>query len=195
MFTGIVEEIGLIDGLVDQGDSRRVRVSASVVTCDVHHGASISVNGVCLTVADHGSDWFEADVMHETMQRSSLDGLRVGDSVNLERAARIDGRLGGHIVQGHVDGTGRIVAVDPGEHWTMVRIGVCVELTRYMVEKGSVTVDGVSLTIVSVSDEEFAVSLIPTTLAETTLGSRQVGDVVNIEVDVLAKYVEKLVAR
>jgi len=195
MFTGIVEEIGLIDGIVDQGDSRRVRVAAPVVTSDVQHGASISVNGVCLTVADHGSDWFEADVMDETMRRSSLNGLSVGDPVNLERAARIDGRLGGHIVQGHVDGTGRIVAVEPGDHWTLVRVGVPRELSRYMVEKGSVTVDGVSLTIVSVTDEEFAVSLIPTTLTETTLGSRKVGDVVNIEVDVLAKYVEKLVTR
>ena len=133
--------------------------------------------------------------MDETMRRSSLNGLSVGDPVNLERAARIDGRLGGHIVQGHVDGTGRIVAVEPGEHWTLVRVGVPRELSRYMVEKGSVTVDGVSLTIVSVTDEEFTVSLIPTTLTETTLGSRKVGDIVNIEVDVLAKYVEKLVTR
>lgn len=195
MFTGIVEEVGVIDDLVDHGDSLRLRLAAPGVTADVEHGASISVSGVCLTVADHGPGWFEADVMRETLLRTSLQSLGAGDRVNLERATRVDGRLGGHIVQGHVDGTGRVLDVQPGERWTIVRIWVPPELTRYMVEKGSVTVDGVSLTIVSVSDEDFSVSLIPTTLAETTLGARAIGDVVNIEVDVLAKYVEKLVTR
>ena len=195
MFTGIVEEVGVIDDLVDHGDSLRLRLTAPGVTTDVQHGASISVNGVCLTVADHGPGWFEADVMRETIVRTSLQSLGTGDRVNLERATRVDGRLGGHIVQGHVDGTGRVLDVQPEERWTIVRIGVPRELTRYMVEKGSVTVDGVSLTIVSVADEDFSVSLIPTTLAETTLGARAIGDVVNIEVDVLAKYVEKLVTR
>ena len=195
MFTGIVEEVGVIDDVADHGDSLRLRLAAPGVTADVEHGASISVSGVCLTVADHGPGWFEADVMRETLQRTSLQTLGIGDRVNLERATRVDGRLGGHIVQGHVDGTGRVLDVQPGERWTIVRIGVSRELTRYMVEKGSVTVDGVSLTIVSVTDEDFTVSLIPTTLAETTLGTRAIGDVVNIEVDVLAKYVEKLVTR
>ncbi len=195
MFTGIVEEVGVIDDVADHGDSLRLRLAAPGVTADVEHGASISVSGVCLTVADHGPGWFEADVMRETLLRTSLQTLGTGDRVNLERATRVDGRLGGHIVQGHVDGTGRVLDVQPGERWTIVRIGVPRELTRYMVEKGSVTVDGVSLTIVSVTDEDFTVSLIPTTLAETTLGTRAIGDVVNIEVDVLAKYVEKLVTR
>lgn len=195
MFTGIVEEMGSIEAVDDQGDSLRIRVAASLVTSDASHGASISVNGICLTVANHGEGWFEADVMRETLERTSLRSLRTGDQVNLERAARVDGRLGGHIVQGHVDGTGNIAAVEPGERWTIIGITVPPELTRYMVEKGSITVDGVSLTIVSVDEGGFAVSLIPTTLTETTLGSRSVGDVVNIEVDILAKYVEKLVDR
>lgn len=195
MFTGIVEEIGTIDEMVDHGDSLRVRVRAPKVTSDAHHGASISVNGICLTVADQGADWFDADVMRETLQRTSLRSLSPGDPVNLERAARVDGRLGGHIVQGHVDGIAEVLEIQPGERWTIIRFGVSDHLTRYMVEKGSITIDGVSLTVVSVENHGFTVSLIPTTLKETTLGGRSVGDVVNIEVDVLAKYVEKLVAR
>lgn len=195
MFTGIVEETGSIESVVDHGDSLRVRIEAPTVVADAQHGASISVSGVCLTVTDHGSNWFEADVMRETLDRTSLRAVGIGDRVNLERAARVDGRLGGHIVQGHVDGVGEIAGIEPQEHWTIIRISVPSDLTRYMVEKGSITVDGVSLTIVSVDEEGFTVSLIPTTLADTTLGVRAVGDVVNIEVDVLAKYVEKLVAR
>lgn len=195
MFTGIVEETGSITSLVDHGDAMRVRITAREVTSDASHGASISVNGICLTVAGHGDDWFEADVMNETIERTSLRSLGTGDVVNLERAAKVDGRLGGHIVQGHVDGVGEVAEIQPQERWTIVRIRVARELTRYMVEKGSITVDGVSLTIVSVTDEHFSVSLIPTTLAETTLGRLVVGDVVNVEVDVLAKYVEKLVSR
>lgn len=195
MFTGIVEEIGTVDSVVDLGDSLRLRIIATIVTSDARHGASISVNGTCLTVVDHGEDWFEADVMKETLDRTALQSLKPGGRANLERAARVDGRLGGHIVQGHVDGIGRIVGLEPSAHWTVVRIEVPQELSRYLVEKGSVTVDGVSLTIVSVGDEEFSVSLIPTTLAETTLGLACVGDLVNIEVDILAKYVEKLVRR
>lgn len=195
MFTGIVEETGSIETVVDHGDSLRVRISAPTVATDASHGASISVNGICLTVTDHGADWFEADVMRETLERTSLRSLDAGDPVNLERAARVDGRLGGHIVQGHVDGVGEIAVIQPEDRWTIIRIAVPRELTRYMVEKGSITVDGVSLTIVSVDDESFTVSLIPTTLTDTTLGGRAVGDLVNIEVDVLAKYVEKLVSR
>jgi riboflavin synthase len=195
MFTGIVEEMGAVDAVVDDGDSLRIRSAASGVVADATHGASISVNGTCLTVAEHGTAWFEADVMRETLERTGLRTLAVGDRVNLERAARLDSRLGGHIVQGHVDGVGTIAGIHPGDRWTLVEVAVPSELTRYMVEKGSVTVDGVSLTIVAVLDEGFTVSLIPTTLAETTLGTRNVGDAVNIEVDVLAKYVEKLVSR
>lgn len=193
MFTGIIEEVGQVDAVHDHGDSLRLRIHASTVVQDVKHGASISVNGTCLTVAEFSTHWFEADVMRETLQRTSLRTLGLGSRVNLERAVRSDGRLGGHIVQGHVDGVGRVEAVEPAEHWTVMRCDVGPELTRYMVEKGSVCVDGVSLTIVSVSPEDFSVSLIPTTLSETTLGGISKGDVVNIEVDVLAKYVEKLV--
>ena len=195
MFTGIVEEMGTVDAIVDLGDALRLRIVAPIVTADARHGVSISVNGTCLTVVDHGGDWFEADVMKETLDRTSLQSLKPGARANLERAARVDGRLGGHIVQGHVDGIGRIVDIHASAHWTVVRIAVPRELSRYLVEKGSVTVDGVSLTIVSVGDEEFSVSLIPTTLADTTLGLSKVGDLVNIEVDILAKYVEKLVRR
>jgi len=195
VFTGIVEEQGVIESIHDLGDALRVRIAADRVLSDSALGASISVNGICLTVADRGPTWFEADVMAETMNRTSLSAVQAGTAVNLERAARVDARLGGHIVQGHVDGTGQIAAVEPTEQWTLMHIDVPAELTAYMVEKGSVTVDGVSLTLVSVSASQFTVSLIPTTLAETNLGSKQPGDPVNIEVDVLAKYVEKLMRR
>ena len=195
MFTGIVEERGTVASLVDLGDAMRVRIRADKVLQESELGASISVNGICLTVAERGDDWFEADVMAETLRRTSLGKLVTDSPVNLERAARVDSRLGGHIVQGHVDGTGEVAAIEPSEQWTVMAIEVPAELTRYMVEKGSITVDGVSLTIVSVTDSRFTISLIPTTLAETNLGAKQVGDRVNIEVDVLAKYVEKLVQR
>jgi len=158
----------------------------------VRPGDSIAVNGVCLTVVDPTAEGFDADVMQETMRRSSLGDLQPGGTVNLERAVRASDRLGGHIVQGHVDCTGTIASIDPREDWTMMRIDVPEAMARYMVEKGSICVDGVSLTIVSIDDSGFTVSLIPTTLAETTLGTRNVGDRVNIEVDVLAKYVERL---
>lgn len=195
MFTGIVEEKGTVESIEDLGDALRVRIAAERVLTDSELGASISVNGICLTVAQRGETWFEADVMAETMRRTSLSQAQAGAAVNLERAARVDSRLGGHIVQGHVDGTGVVAAIEPSEQWTVMRIDVSEDLTTYMVEKGSITVDGVSLTLVSVSSGDFAISLIPTTLAETNLGSRHVGDVVNIEVDVLAKYVEKLMQR
>ena len=195
MFTGIVEERGTVASLVDLGDAMRVRIRADKVLQDSELGASISVNGICLTVAERGDHWFEADVMAETLRRTSLGKLVTDSPVNLERAARVDSRLGGHIVQGHVDGTGEVAAIEPSEQWTVMAIEVPAELTRYMVEKGSITVDGVSLTIVSVTESRFTISLIPTTLAETNLGAKQVGDRVNIEVDVLAKYVEKLVQR
>jgi riboflavin synthase len=192
MFTGIVEERGTVASIEQLTNAARVAIRGSVVLSDVRAGDSIAVNGVCLTVVDLGPDYFTADVMEETLKRSSLDGVGAGSEVNLERAARLDSRLGGHLVQGHVDGTGAVLAIEPAAHWTAMRISLPVDLGRYVVEKGSITVDGVSLTVVAVDDEAFSVSLIPTTLAETTLGSRQVGDRVNLEVDAIAKYVERL---
>lgn len=192
MFTGIVESLGTVADLEDRTDAIRLRIDAPAVMDDVRPGDSIAVNGVCLTVVDPTPTGFSADVMQETMRRSSLATLASGAHVNLERAVRASDRLGGHIVQGHVDCTGIIAAIDPREEWTVVRVDVPESMTRYMVEKGSICVDGVSLTIVSVDGAGFTVSLIPTTLAETTLGTRSVGDRVNIEVDVLAKYVERL---
>ncbi len=192
MFTGIVEERGTVASIEQLTNAARVVIRGSVVLSDVRAGDSIAVNGVCLTVVDLGPDYFTADVMEETLKRSSLDAVAAGSEVNLERAARLDSRLGGHLVQGHVDGTGAVLAIEPDAHWTAMRISLPVDLGRYVVEKGSITVDGVSLTVVAVDDEAFSVSLIPTTLAETTLGSRQVGDRVNLEVDAIAKYVERL---
>ncbi|MBM3669380.1 MAG: riboflavin synthase [Actinobacteria bacterium] len=192
MFTGIVEIRGRIAHLEARPEAIRVRIEAPGVMEGVRPGDSIAVNGVCLTVVDPTAEGFDADVMQETMRRSSLGDLQPGGTVNLERAVRASDRLGGHIVQGHVDCTGTIASIDPREDWTMMRIDVPEAMARYMVEKGSICVDGVSLTIVSIDDSGFTVSLIPTTLAETTLGTRNVGDRVNIEVDVLAKYVERL---
>ena len=196
MFTGIVEELGEIVAVEPLVDAARLTVRGPLVTSDARHGDSIAVNGVCLTVVDTADGEFTADVMRETLDRSSLAGVTPGSPVNLERAARVDSRLGGHVVQGHVDGTGSVLAREPSEHWELVRITLPAELDRYVVEKGSVTVDGVSLTVVEVSaigsDQPwFSVSLVPTTLALTTLGRRQVGELVNLEVDVMAKYVER----
>ena len=192
MFTGIVEEQGTITSVVDLTDSARLMINGPLVTADASPGDSIAVSGVCLTVVDVIDGAFTADVMQETLLRSSLGKAVVGSSVNLERAARVDSRLGGHIVQGHVDGTATVTGVKREAHWTTVRFAIDARLARYVVEKGSITVDGVSLTVVDVDDSMFSVSLIPTTLEQTTLGSRQVGDVVNIEVDVIAKYIERL---
>jgi riboflavin synthase len=192
VFTGIVEERGFVVSLAQLADSALLRVRGQLVTSDARPGDSIAVNGVCLTVVDVADGEFTADVMHETLDRSSLGGLSAGRGVNLERAARLDARIGGHLVQGHVDGTARVMAIEPAERWTLVRFRIEPALSRYIVEKGSITVDGVSLTVVSVDDSSFSVSLIPTTTETTTLGSLAVGDTVNIEVDVLAKYVERL---
>ena len=192
MFTGIVEERGTVASVEPLTNAERIAIRGSVVLADVRPGDSIAVNGVCLTVVDIGPDSFTADVMQETLKRSSLGGAGVGSEVNLERAARLDSRLGGHLVQGHVDGTGQVLVIEPDPHWTLMRISLPAGLGRYVVEKGSITVDGVSLTVVGVDDDGFSVSLIPTTLAETTLGSRRVGDTVNLEVDAIAKYVERL---
>ena len=197
MFTGIVEELGSVESLEDQGDAIRLTVRGPLVTSDAGLGDSISVNGCCLTVASTGAtadgETFTADVMHETLAKTSLGALEPGSRVNLERAVTPTTRLGGHIVQGHVDGTGSVVRRTPSEHWELVEISLPGELERYLVAKGSITVDGISLTLVEVGAESFTVSLIPETLARTTLGFKQPGDVVNLEVDVIAKYVEKMV--
>ncbi|MCV7101497.1 riboflavin synthase [Mycobacterium palustre] len=198
MFTGIVEELGEVTGRDLLADAARLTLRGPVVTADARHGDSIAVNGVCLTVAELLPDGqFTADVMGETLNRSNLGELQVGGRVNLERAAAVNSRLGGHIVQGHVDGTGQIASRAPSEHWEVVRIEVPAEVARYVVEKGSITVDGISLTVSGVGDEPrhwFEVSLIPTTREMTTLGRAPVGTRVNLEVDVIAKYVERLMA-
>ncbi|MGW3011215.1 riboflavin synthase [Streptomyces sp. NPDC001219] len=195
MFTGIVEELGEVAAVEDLGDSSRFRLRGPVVTEDAKHGDSIAVNGVCLTVVDTADGEFTADVMAETLNRSSLGALAAGSRVNLERPMALGGRLGGHLVQGHVDGTGTILERTPGEHWEIVKVALPAALSRYVVEKGSITVDGVSLTVVDAADDYFTISLIPTTLALTTLGLKKAGDPVNLEVDVLAKYVERLLGR
>ncbi|MEV4639042.1 riboflavin synthase [Actinoplanes sp. NPDC049548] len=193
MFTGIVEELGEVVRLTDAGnDSAVLAVRGPLVTSDARHGDSISVNGVCLTVIDNEDGVFTADVMGETLRRSSLGALAPGSPVNLERAATVGSRLGGHLVQGHVDGVATIIAREPAAEWEVLRFSLPRELSRYVVEKGSITVDGVSLTVMAVDDESFSVGLIPTTLKLTVLGSKGVGDPVNLEVDVIAKYVEKM---
>jgi riboflavin synthase len=192
MFTGIVEERGRIASVEPLGDAIRMTISAQGVLDGTRHGDSIAVNGVCLTVVDVDANSFSADVMQETLDRSSLSAATAQAQVNLERAARLDSRIGGHLVQGHVDGTGTVIAIEPSEHWTLMRFSLPEGLGRYVVEKGSITVDGVSLTVVDAARDSFSVSLIPTTLQVTTLGDRRVGDRVNLEVDAIAKYVERL---
>jgi riboflavin synthase len=188
VFTGIVEELGSVVELT----ANRLVVAGPLVTKDVAHGDSIAVNGACLTVVEVRNDTVAADVMPETWERTSLGALRPGDPVNLERAATLSTRLGGHLVQGHVDGVGTLAAREPGERWDTVRFTIPPELARYLVPKGSVAVDGVSLTVIDTDPDWFTVGLIPTTLELTTLGRKQPGDPVNLEVDVVAKYVEKL---
>jgi riboflavin synthase len=194
VFTGIVEELGTVASIVrlgeqgELGETARLALHGPVVTADARHGDSIAVNGVCLTVVEVDGDVFATDVIRETLDRSSLGALRPGDPVNLERSATLATRMGGHLVQGHVDGVGTILAQDGGDFTFSLPGG----LARYVVEKGSITVDGVSLTVTHVTDESFGVGLIPTTLKLTTLGFKGVGDPVNLEVDVVAKYVEKL---
>ncbi|BBY42851.1 riboflavin synthase [Mycolicibacterium celeriflavum] len=195
MFTGIVEEVGEVVGKEELGDFARLAIRGPLVTSDARHGDSIAVNGVCLTVVEVWPDGvFTTDVIGETLNRSSLGRVGTGSRVNLERAAAVNSRLGGHIVQGHVDGTGHVVARTPSERWVVVRIALPTALSRYVVEKGSITVDGVSLTVSGLGHDWFEVSLIPTTLDLTTLGRAEVGTHVNLEVDVIAKYVERLLA-
>ncbi|WP_052868086.1 riboflavin synthase [Streptomyces niger] len=195
MFTGIVEELGEVVAVEELTDASRFRLRGPVVTEGAKHGDSIAVNGVCLTVVETEHGEFTADVMAETLKRSSLGALEKGSRVNLERPMALGGRLGGHLVQGHVDGTGTIAERTPGEHWEIVKIALPDGLARYVVEKGSITVDGVSLTVVEAGDDYFTISLIPTTLDLTTLGIKKIGDPVNLEVDVLAKYVERLLGK
>lgn len=195
MFTGIVEELGEIRDIDREADSITLTIRATTVLDDVHHGDSIAVNGVCLTVVEFGNGFFTADLMQETLDRSSLGQVEVGSKVNLERATAVGQRLGGHIVQGHIDGTGEVISRTPGERWEVVRISLPEQLSKYVVEKGSIAVDGTSLTVSAVGEGFFEVSLIPTTLTDSVIGSTAVGTKVNLEVDVLAKYVEKMLER
>ncbi|MFI2230714.1 riboflavin synthase [Nocardia testacea] len=205
MFTGIVEELGEIVAREQSADAARLTIRGKLVTSDAGHGDSIAVNGVCLTVVDVVDDAFTVDVMGETLRRSSIGGLEPGSRVNLERAAAVNSRLGGHIVQGHVDGTGTILARTPEDKWEVVRISLPDAIAKYVVEKGSITVNGISLTVSGLGRAEtpaadgnrdwFEVSLIPTTLSLTDLGTSTRGTIVNLEVDVIAKYVERLQQR
>jgi len=199
MFTGIIEERGEVVAVEPSGDGVRLTVRAPLAVSDAHHGDSISVSGVCLTVVDQGEDWFTADVMRQTLEMASLGEFAPGTAVNLERAMAAHGRLGGHIVQGHVDGTGTVLEVRPGAQWRVIRISLPAELAPLVVDKGSIAVDGVSLTVSDASDAAaslpwFEVSLIPETLAATTLGARIPGDRVNLETDILARHVQRLLA-
>ena len=196
MFTGIVEEIGEVLDVREDADVVVFTVRGRTVTADARHGDSIAVNGVCLTVTDPdggAGGTFTVELMPETLKRSGLAAVIPGSRVNLERAVQVGGRLGGHIVQGHVDGVATLLSRSPGERTDELRFSLAPDLARYVVEKGSITVDGVSLTVAGVTADTFTVALIPTTLSHTTLGFRQPGDTVNVEVDVVAKYVERLV--
>jgi riboflavin synthase len=192
MFTGIVEELGTVRLVQRDGDSAALGVSCSAVLDGTEVGDSISVNGCCVTVTAIGEDGFTADLMGETLDRTALSALEAGTPVNLERALPAGGRLGGHLVQGHVDGVGRIVAVDDRGSWTVMRISLPPRVAPYVAEKGSIAIDGVSLTVTAVDADAFEVGLIPHTLAVTTFGRARVGDPVNLEADVVAKYVERL---
>ncbi|MBS0023500.1 riboflavin synthase [Microbacterium paraoxydans] len=199
MFTGIIEEIGEITAIAESGDGWRLTVRAPKAAADAVHGESIAVSGVCLTVVGSTADTFDADVMKQTLDVAAIGSARVGTRVNIEKAMPVGARLGGHIVQGHVDGTGEVREVRPGAQWSVLRVSLPHELAPLVVDKGSISVDGTSLTVSAVSapDEPspwFEVSLIPETLAATTLGSRVVGDRVNLETDILARHVERLLA-
>ena len=194
MFTGIIEELGSVRSIEERGENARIVISARVVTEGTNHGDSISVNGVCLTALDLHPDSFAADVSRETLLRSTLGSLRPGSAVNLERAVTPATRLGGHIVQGHVDARGRFAAVeDHGESWT-VKIAYPKEIARYLVFKGSVAVEGISLTIAGLTEDHFEVAIIPKTWEVTNLSQLKPGDEVNLEVDIIGKYVERLLA-
>jgi riboflavin synthase len=193
MFTGIIEELGRIVAWTPTADAARITVNAPLAVSDAKHGDSISVSGVCLTVVDQGEDWFSADVMAETIAMSTLSGLEPGTLVNLERAAKVGDRIGGHIVQGHIDGTSRILSLEDGSAWRVVRLSLDPEHAPLVTRKGSIAIDGISLTVSSIGADWFEVSLIPETLEATTLGAKVVGDAVNIETDVLARQVQRLI--
>ncbi|WEO78084.1 riboflavin synthase [Cryobacterium sp. SO2] len=199
MFTGIIEELGTVERIEHSADAARLTIRGPLVVDGAGHGDSISVNGVCLTVVEQTPETFTADVMAQTLSMSTLAGATAGSPVNLERAALVGGRLGGHIVQGHIDGTGTVLAVRPGDAWRVVRFSLDETLAPLVVDKGSIAIDGVSLTVSSISPAElpeqwFEVSLIPETLAATTLGGLAVGDRVNLETDILARHVERMLA-
>jgi riboflavin synthase len=195
VFTGIVEDLGEIVAVEELTQAKRISIRSELITEDAHEGDSIAVNGVCLTVTSTAGDIFTADVMQETLDRSSLAKAHPQDRVNLERSVKLQDRLGGHLVQGHVDGTGTIEERTPAQHWEVVRITLPKDISRYVVEKGSITVDGTSLTVSRVEADSFEVSLIPETLKRTTLGRKHVGDLVNLEVDIIGKYVERLLSK
>jgi riboflavin synthase len=199
MFTGIIEELGRIERIEHSADAARLTIRGPLAVTGAAHGDSIAVSGVCLTVVDQTPDSFTADVMEQTLRMSTLDGAVVGTAVNLERAAQVGDRLGGHIVQGHIDGTSTLLAVTPGDAWRVLRFSLDSALARLVVDKGSIAIDGVSLTVSSISDaaeaeQWFEVSLIPETLTATTLGERTVGDAVNIETDIVARHVERILS-
>ncbi|WP_292831278.1 riboflavin synthase [Microbacterium sp.] len=199
MFTGIIEEQGTVTAVAPSGDGVRVTVRAPLAVSDAHRGDSIAVSGVCLTVIEQGEDWFTADVMRQTLDMSGLDAFESGTRVNIERAMAAHDRLGGHIVQGHVDGVGTVTDIRPGAQWRVIRIGIPAELAPLVVDKGSITIDGVSLTVSDASTagdtpQWLEVSLIPETLEVTTLGARAIGDTVNLETDILARHVQRLLA-
>ena len=192
MFTGIVEEIGTIKAIQKGASSAILRIQAAKIMADMHIGDSIAVNGICLTVTEFSASEFAADVMHETLNRTNLGQLRQGSSVNLERAMAANGRFGGHIVSGHVDGVGTVSNIQRDDNAIWYTISTGPEILKYIVEKGSITIDGTSLTVARVSDKDFAISAIPHTVAITILGQKKVGDKVNLENDIIGKYVEKL---
>jgi riboflavin synthase len=193
MFTGIIEELGTVASLEVLEDSIRLGIKGSLVREDLAQGESVSVNGVCLTAAEVTPEGFIADVMLETLNRSSLSGIAEGERVNLERAMSGAGRFGGHVVQGHVDGVAEIISREPSANWEVVKVRIPSELSKYVVHKGSITFDGVSLTVNDISGNVVSLSLIPETLRLTTLGTKQVGDKLNVEADILAKHIEKLI--
>lgn len=195
MFTGIIEEVGQIAQIKKQGEFAVVTVKAKKVLTDVQLGDSIAVNGVCLTVTSFTKEQFTADVMSETLKRTSLGELSLNSPVNLERAMAANGRFGGHIVSGHIDGTGTVAEITPADNTTWYRINASPKLLRYIIEKGSITIDGISLTVVDVNDESFRVSIIPHTIKETNLGSKKIGSLVNLENDIVGKYIEQFLLK
>lgn len=193
MFTGIIEELGKVKAIQVLPDAIRLTIEGPLVVSDVNRGDSISVSGACLTAVEHDATSFTADVMQETLKLTSLDGIQVGDPVNLERAMTAATRFGGHVVLGHVDGVGEVISREPSENWEWVRVSVPKELMKYVVLKGSITLDGISLTVNELGEDWVGLSLIPETLSLTTLGSKKSGSRVNVEVDVMAKHIERLI--